>query len=130
MMDQENNLPEEECTHKFQKKVAFQKRLEESRRIRTKHPNRIPIIIERSAADTKVEDIDKNKFLVPNDLTIGQLMYVVRKRLKTMNAETGLFFFINNSMPSTGTLLSTVYSTHKHDDGFLYVLYAGENTFG
>ena len=117
-------------THEYQRKIAFEKRLEESKRIIAKHPTRVPLIIERAAGCTTVENIDKKKFLVPNDLTVGQLMFVVRKRLRTLTAEQGLFFFINELMHPPGALLSTIYAQHKHEDGFLYVLYASENTFG
>ena len=123
-------MEEEKQTHDFQRKVSFKKRLEESKRILAKHPTRIPIIIEKSETCKTIENIDKNKFLVPHDLTLGQLMYVVRKRLKTLSAETGLFFFINDTMQPATALLTQIYNNHKHDDGFLYVLYSSENTFG
>ena len=57
-------------------------------------------------------------------------MYVVRKRIKTLSAETGLFFFINDTMQPASALLTQIYNNHKHDDGFLYILYSSENTFG
>ncbi len=123
-------MEEEKKTHDFQRKITFQKRLEESKKILAKHPNRIPIIIEKSETCKTIEDIDKKKFLVPHDLTLGQLMYVVRKRLKTVSAETGLFFFINDTMQPASALLTQIYNNHKHDDGFLYILYSSENTFG
>ena len=123
-------MEEEKKTHDFQRKITFQKRLEESKKILAKHPNRIPIIIEKSETCKTIEDIDKKKFLVPHDLTLGQLMYVVRKRLKTLSAETGLFFFINDTMQPASALLTQIYNNHKHDDGFLYILYSSENTFG
>ena len=117
-------------THEFQRKIPLDKRKEESMRITQKHPKRVPIIIERAESCVTVPDIDKKKFLVPDDLTVGQLMFVVRKRLKNLTAEQGLFFFINNSMQPPSAILRTVYHDHKHEDGFLYVLYASENTFG
>ena len=42
----------------------------------------------------------------------------------------GLFIFINDTMPTTADTVSIVYDTHKDEDGFLYVKYSGENTFG
>ena len=42
-----------------------------------KSSNRIPIIVESS--DTNIPKIDKKKFLVPNDITCGQFLYVIRK---------------------------------------------------
>jgi len=114
----------------FQRKFDFDKRHLEASRIREKYPNRIPIILEKNEHCMTIPDIDKKKFLVPQDLTMGQFQYVVRKRLKTLKSDQGLFFFINNTMPSVNQQLSILYNDHKDEDGFLYVLFSGENTFG
>jgi GABA(A) receptor-associated protein len=67
--------------------------------------------------------------LVPNDLTVGQFQFVIRKRIK-LDSQKALFIFINGKLPITSELLKNVYEKEKDDDGFLYVGYAGENTFG
>lgn len=56
-------------------------------------------------------------------------MYVIRKRIK-LPSEKAIFIFINDILPPTAALMSTIYEEHKDEDGFLYVLYSGENTFG
>ena len=114
----------------FQRKFDFDKRHVEASRIKEKYPNRIPIILEKNEKCKTVPDIDKKKFLVPQDLTMGQFQYVVRKRLKNLGPDQGLFFFINNTMPPVNEMLSILYNTHKNEDGFLYILFSGENTFG
>ena len=76
-----------------------------------------------------IPDIDKKKYLVPKDLTVGQFVYVIRKRIK-LSPEKAIFIFINNVLPPTATLMSEVYAEKKDDDGFLYITYSGENTFG
>ena len=40
--------------------------------IRAKHPDRIPVIVDKRQGDSSLPEIDKKKFLVPNDLTIGR----------------------------------------------------------
>jgi len=67
--------------------------------------------------------------LVPVDLTVGQFVYVIRKRIK-LPSEKAIFIFVNDILPPTAALISTIYEEHKDEDGFLYVLYSGENTFG
>jgi GABA(A) receptor-associated protein len=114
----------------FQKKFDFDKRHMEASRIKERYPNRIPIILEKNENCKTVPEIDKKKFLVPEDLTMGQFQYVVRKRLKGFTSEQGLFFFINNTMPSVNEQLHILYNMHKNKDGFLYILFSGENTFG
>ena len=39
-------------------------------------------------------------------------------------------YFINNKLLPTSALMQTVYNKEKDEDGFLYVSYSGENTFG
>lgn len=104
------------------------KRREEADRIRTKYPDRIPVICER-ADKSNIPDIDKKKYLVPADLTVGQFVYVIRKRIK-VDQNTNIFIFVNNVLPPTAALMSTLYEEQKDEDGFLYITYSGENTFG
>jgi GABA(A) receptor-associated protein len=92
--------------------------------------------------------IDKKKYLVPSDLTVGQFCYVIRKRIK-LAPEKAIFIFVNEVLPPTAALMSSIYEEHKDEDGFLYITYlppppsrcdcssyvlmvryAGENTFG
>lgn len=97
------------------------------------------------------------RYLVPADLTVGQFVYVVRKRIK-LNPEKAIFIFVKNVLPPTGetepqysvlfnqnhiryiiqsifflvaaALMSAIFEEHKDEDGFLYMTYSGENTFG
>lgn len=62
-------------------------------------------------------------------MTVGQFVYVIRKRIK-LSSEKAIFIFINNVLPPTAALMSKIYAEHKDEDGFLYVQYSGENTFG
>jgi GABA(A) receptor-associated protein len=41
------------------------------------------------------------RYLVPADLTVGQFVYVVRKRIK-LSAEKAIFVFVKNTLPPTG----------------------------
>ena len=66
----------------FKTTHTFEARLDEARRIKEKFPGRVPIIVERAAkSSSDLPVIDKNKFLVPGDLTVSQFVFVVRKRL-------------------------------------------------
>ena len=112
----------------FKTEHSLDKRKLEYVRIRTKYPGRIPVICER-AAKTSVPDIDKTKYLVPSDLTVGQFMYVIRKRLELPSVKA-LFIFVNGSIPHNSALMSAVFDEHADEDGFLYVTYSGESTFG
>lgn len=114
--------------YNFQYRVnnTFDKRKQEASRIMAKYNDRIPIICESLESDL---DLDKKKYLVPVDLTMGQFMFIIRKRLK-IGPESALFIFINNTIPVTSAIISNVYKENKDEDGFLYVLISKESTFG
>lgn len=113
----------------FKDKFTFEQRKQESTRIIQKYTNRIPVIVERAQGCKNVDLIDKNKYLIPRDLTLGQLQYVIRKRL-TLTSEQGLFLFINEQMYPVTHNISQIYNVSHDDDKFLYIKYSGENTFG
>jgi len=104
--------------------------------------------------------LDECRYLVPADLTVGQFVYVVRKRIK-LSPEKAIFIFVKNILPPTGNIygfcgcvcgilwflwlilwselwfsvyaaamMSAIYEENKDEDGFLYMTYSGENTFG
>ncbi|KAL4314567.1 hypothetical protein AHAS_Ahas05G0136200 [Arachis hypogaea] len=112
----------------FKQEHDLEKRRAEAARIREKYPDRIPVIVEK-AERSDIPSIDKKKYLVPADLTVGQFVYVIRKRIK-LSAEKAIFIFVDNVLPPTGAIMSAVYEEKKDEDGFLYVTYSGENTFG
>ncbi len=67
---------------------------------------------------------------VPVDLTMGQLLFVIRRRLK-LNPEKGLFLFVDSAVVCNSELVSTVYyRSHDPQDGFLHAVYSCENVFG
>ncbi|KAL1916133.1 uncharacterized protein VTP21DRAFT_6137 [Calcarisporiella thermophila] len=113
---------------KFKDEHPFEKRKAEADRIRQKYPDRIPVICEK-ADRSDIPDIDKKKYLVPADLTVGQFVYVIRKRVQ-LQAEKAIFLFVDDMLPPTAALMSAIYDEHKDEDGFLYITYSGENTFG
>ncbi|KZV56399.1 autophagy-related protein 8C [Dorcoceras hygrometricum] len=112
----------------FKLEHPLERRQAEASRIREKYPDRIPVIVEK-AERSDIPDIDKKKYLVPADLTVGQFVYVVRKRIK-LSAEKAIFIFVKNILPPTAAMMSAIYEENKDEDGFLYMTYSGENTFG
>jgi GABA(A) receptor-associated protein len=112
----------------FKQEHPLEKRQAEAARIRDKYPDRIPVIVEK-AEKSDIPDIDKKKYLVPADLTVGQFVYVIRKRIK-LSSEKAIFIFVKNVLPPTAAMMSSIYEEHKDEDGFLYFTYSGENTFG
>ena len=114
----------------FKVKHSFDKRFLESQRIREKYPNKIPVICEKGKVGADIPDIDRKKYLCPDDISIANFMYVIRKRIK-LSPEKSIFLFVDDTnLVPTASLLSQVYDEHQDPDGFLYITYNGESTFG
>ncbi|WJX13501.1 hypothetical protein P8452_03885 [Trifolium repens] len=64
----------------FQNELTFEQRLGESREIVAKYPDRIPVIVERySKCD--LPELEKKKYLVPRDLSVGHFIHILSSRL-------------------------------------------------
>ena len=88
------------------------------------------MICEKSP-NSDIPEIDKKKYLVPVDMDAGQFTYVICRRIfGKLSAEKAIFLFVNKTIPKTEELMSHLYKQYKDEDGFLYILYSGENTFG
>jgi GABA(A) receptor-associated protein len=113
----------------FKYQFSLEERKTESLRIMFKYPTKIPVICEKHSSCKTIRKIDKKKYLVASDYTCGQFMYIIRGQLQ-LPAEHAMFLFVNDTIPSTSQTLGQLYEEHKNVDGFLYVKYASENTFG
>ena len=113
----------------FKDTNTFEKRCEESARIRKKYPTRIPVIVEKDLREKSLPQISRKKYLVPQDVSVGEFMFVIGKRIK-LAPEKSIYLFIDGSLQNTSANLCQVYEEHKDKDGFLYILYYGESTFG
>lgn len=100
----------------FKNEHTFEKRKAEAQRIRQKYADRIPVICEKDAR-SDIADIDKKKYLVPADLTVGQFVYVIRKRIR-LAPEKALFIFIDNKLPPTAALIPLSTRSSKTLTGF------------
>lgn len=93
--------------------------------MKAKHPDRSAIIVD---AATNIK-LDKSKYLVPNDLTVGQFLMVLRKRIK-LNEHEALYIYCHNYLLRPSLLISQVEHSHKDVDGFVYFHLRKEATFG
>jgi GABA(A) receptor-associated protein len=114
---------------RFKDTHPFAKRKAEADRVREKYTDRVPVICEENGS--KSTNKSKVKFLVPNDLTVAQFIFVVRQRIQLTPTEA-IFLFLNatNMTPSSQQTMVELYHAHKDEDGFLYLVWSRENTFG
>jgi GABA(A) receptor-associated protein len=105
-------------------------RLNYSRKILNKYPDCVPVIIRKCPTDKNIKQIEKEKYLIPKNLTISEIVYIIRKHIQ-VKPEQAIFIFVSNGtlLPS-GTTINEVYNLHKANDNILYIVYRSENTFG
>jgi GABA(A) receptor-associated protein len=113
---------------KFREENNLEQRKSEAEKIRNKYPDRIPVVVER-VPNSQIPEIDKRKFLVPNDISVAQFMWIIRKRIQ-LPSEKAIFLFVNKTIPQSSSTMGQIYTNFKDEDGFLYIAYSGENTFG
>jgi len=112
----------------FKKEFTFDERLQESAAMIANYPARVPVIVERFSR-SNLPEMEKRKYLVPCDMLVGQFIFIQRSRLH-LSPGTALFVFVNNTLPQTASLMGSVYDSYKDKDGFLYMCYSSEKTFG
>ena len=56
---------------------TLESRKAEGEKIRKKHPDKVPIILEKLPS-CRIGELDKKKYLVPGNLTVGQFYFMVR----------------------------------------------------
>ncbi|KAH7826580.1 Autophagy-related protein 8 A (Atg8A) [Monocercomonoides exilis] len=118
---------------KFKERFPFDVRKQQSEKLLREHPERIPVIVEKYEK-SDCPDIDKKKFLVQKEMKMAQFICVIRRRI-ALQENQSLFLFVDNKPPSMAATLASIYDKFrkkhkKDDDGFLYVVYADQETFG
>lgn len=106
---------------------TFDERSAEATKMLTKYPDRLPIILEKET--TIVPDITERKFLVPKDITVGQFLHVIRKRM-VLPSDKAVFLMFSDNMLPVSSIMSNVYNSHKDADNFLYCSIKSESVFG
>lgn len=96
-----------------------------------RHPDKVPVYIKVSDEEKSIPDLDRHYYLIDRDMTIGQVVYVIRKRIN-VSSKHAIFVFVDNGiLPPTSALIGQVYSEHKDDiDAMLHITYRAEKTFG
>ncbi|XP_074267570.1 autophagy-related protein 8i [Silene latifolia] len=112
----------------FKEELSLDERCHESTDMLAKYPDRLPVIAEKYSK-SELPAIEKKKFLVPRDMSVGAFNHILSTRLQ-LTPGKALFIFVNDTLPPTSSLMESVYESCKDEDGFLYICYSTESTFG
>lgn len=98
--------------------------------IKRQQPDKVPIIIERYESERSLPVLDHCKYLVPAHITVADVMQIIRRRLN-LHPDQSFFLLVNEkSMVSVTMTINQIYEMEREQDGFLYIVYAGQPAFG
>lgn len=99
--------------------------------IKEKYPGYIPIKLKTKNSSIQLQN---EKYIVKNDITLGQFLFTVRKRsILNLDPNEAIYAFINNNLYPVSMNLSQIYMnerTNKKKDELLEITICKENTFG
>lgn len=114
---------------RFEDNFSEEERRNEHARVASKYRDRVAVICQKKVGCEKLPEVHKRKYLVPEDITMAQFAFVIRKHLN-LSSEQAIFFMVSRAaIPATMTM-AQVSHKYRSADGFLYIDYMGENAFG
>lgn len=124
-----NKLDSHNPTIRFIAKYSFKERCDHFEQIKLKYPDRIPIIIEKSEKCKELEALQHSSLLVHKNTPMVDIIRTIKNNLK-LEPTKSIYIMVGNYAPMLGESVESIYNRHKAPDGFLYIVYLTQNTFG
>ena len=106
-------------------KKTFDERVKETTHLLKKYPDKFPVILENNVKF----HLERNKFLCPRDINVGQFILIIRNRIN-LNPSQSIYIFHDNKTFKNNTLLLDIYNQYCDTDKFLKLNYELESVFG
>ena len=107
----------------------IEQRIDHSTRLLIKYPERVPVIIEKNEHIT----LENYKYLLPKAITFCTFMSIIKTKINIASNQA-LFTFIKSNatyvLIPMNENMGEIYKMFKQPDGFLYIRFGIENTFG
>lgn len=121
--------------------LAFDARRRMADKALEQHSEKRPLVVDRHAsANPLTLPAPRNvKFLVPEALTVAAFLRVLRRQLgegdddddDALLPHQALYLYTDGgALCMCSSTISNVYERYRNQDGFLYLSYMSENTFG
>ena len=113
---------------RYARETSFSSRASLSRSILEKHYDKIPVIVESRRNPYSI-----SKVIASRSMTFGEFISMIISRV-TIDETKSLIYFLNvkgrdNIIP-VSKYMGDLYDTSRSNDGFLYVSWIEESTFG
>ena len=121
-------MPRRGLYSEYQASNSFEVRKMEADSKRERHPDLVPVIVEKPI-HSEAPSLRKKKYLVHPDCTLASFQHLLRSKLQ-LEASQALYLFINRQIPLLTSTIGDIYLKMLDADGFLYIMYELENVFG
>jgi GABA(A) receptor-associated protein len=109
---------------------SLEARRSEATKLLAQHPNKVPTIVEPSKSKDNVYFMPSNKFIVRKDCSFQELSHIIRSKLK-LRPEASLCIVVGAEMiPSPEQSIGQLYELKGEADGFLYISYSSQQSYG
>jgi hypothetical protein len=134
-----NKISNAKYSTKFQEDHDLAKRSQICHSIISKYPERIPVIVETTTDSyrkgvNRVIQLNKTKYLCPNELSYAGFVFELRKHIKNLNSTEAIFLFIVTPnrlyLPNASQPMSEIWNLYRQEDMFLYFYVCLENCYG
>ncbi|XP_063293863.1 microtubule-associated proteins 1A/1B light chain 3C-like [Pelobates fuscus] len=114
----------------FKMRKRLDSRIHEVNRMKSRYPSKIPVIVERNHREKLLPNLEKIKYLVPPEVTLGQFVSMIRTRLSMPQSHSLCMLLNGKQMTSLTLTMSELYTEYHDHDGFLYMTYMLQDVFG
>lgn len=114
---------------------TLEERKEKSTELRKNFPKKIPVVIERidTRGSEKLPLLKNREQQIGADMTLGEFVKTILRPSIKLQPDQALIVFIENELPAMSMMMSQLYHQYGEGvdrDGYLYISYIGQSTFG
>jgi len=92
--------------------------------LRARYPNRVPVKV------ASKQRLKREKFLVPHDMNLHALLFVLRKHMDGVGEKDALFVNVEGTVPRLTATLGELEAAHCRGSAALCVYVNKESVFG
>ena len=112
----------------FTDSKTIEERLYLAGKLMANNRDHVPVVVVGNGINAPI--ITKQKYICPVSVTGDGFRKDIRDHMEALDSTGALFYFVDNALLPMNKTMGEIYDRYKSNDGFLYVIYSVENTFG